>query len=66
MSVCYGYDGKYGPLSDDLRRTLREQQERLLGDAEAFWRAEKEKARSWVRGKPPLPKPRARLKKTTP
>jgi hypothetical protein len=66
MGTGYGYDGKYGPLSDDLRRKLREQQESLLGDAEAFWRTEKEKARSWVRGNPPLPKPRVRLKKTTP
>ena len=66
MGTGYGYDRKSGPLSDEYQKELKEQQESLLGDAEAFWRAEKEKARSWVRGKPPLPKSRTRLKKTTP
>ena len=66
MGVGYGYDGKSGPLSDDLRRELKEQKERLLGEAEAFWRAEKERARLWVSGGRPLPKPRSRLKKPIP
>jgi hypothetical protein len=67
MSVGCGYDGKYGPISGEYQKELKEQQEKQLGaEAVEFWRTEKEKARSWVRGKPPLPKSRIRLKKTTP
>jgi hypothetical protein len=67
MSASFGCNGKSGPFSDGYQKELKEQQEKQLGaEAVEFWRTEKEKARSWVRGKPPLPKPRTRLKKTTP
>ena len=58
MSVGYGYDGKYGPLSEEYRKDLMKQQEKIEAEAVDFWRAEKERTQ-------PPPKPRIRLKRKT-
>ena len=53
MTACFGCNGKSGPFSAEYQKELKEEQEKQLGaEAVEFWRTEKEKARSWVRGKP--------------